>query len=380
MFRKMGNNCTIICMVVLVVFLSFVYGCGNQIEGDSEKITAEVLGDSMIVGLRNITGELSLKSLVTVTAHGKGLKFSEIDRAYVFETSPDMRSIAYAADDGIYVIGTDGSDKRKITDMNPKLDLNSDQKRIIGKVMAWSPDGKRIAFVSGGNLYSKNVYDKSEPAKLVAKRTQDRITISESSPALAPRIDGIICPGWIDNSTLVYQDFFMEFDGQADYHFNIIKIKEDGSEKQVIIQQGREPLLSPDRTKILYHIANDRGGEVRIADTDGANSVMASDLLGTEREPMIYSWSRDGSHIIFDGFAIDAASGQRTIFSGQPYSNDISATGAALPAYSPDGRWVLFPGDGAPGLVKAENGNFVYDLSGAFSSLRGITAISWIKG
>lgn len=380
MFRETVNKRGIVCLASLFALLFFISGCGSQSEDDTEKITAELLGDSMIIGLRHITGELSLKELVTVTAQGNRVKISRIDKAYVFEASPDMKSIAYASDDGIYVSSTDGSDKRKVTGMTPKLDLNSHQERLIGKVMAWSPDGKRIAFVSGGDLYSKSV-DDTEPAKLVAKRTQNRVTVSEGSPALAPRIEGIVCPDWLNNSTLVYQDFFMEFDGQAEYYYNIMKVKEDGSEKQVIIQQGREPLVSPDREKILYHITNDRGGEIRIADTDGAESIVISDLLGSAREPLTYSWSRDGSHIIFDGFAVTVGSGQKTVFSGQPSPREHSGiiTGA-LPTCSPDGRWIALPGDGVPRLVEAVDGNFVWGLSGAFNPLKGLTAISWVKG
>ncbi|MBU7005928.1 TolB family protein [Phosphitispora fastidiosa] len=380
MFRKKVKKRGIVCLASLFALLFFFCGCGSQSEDDAEKTTTEVLGDSMIIGLKHITGELSLKELVTVKAQGNRVKMSRIDRAYVFEVSPDMKSIAYAADDGIYVSSSNGSDKRKVTGMTPKLDLNSRQKRLIGRVMAWSPDGKQIAFVSGGDLYIKNIED-TDPAKLVAKRTQDRVTVSDGSPALALRIDGIVCPDWLDNSTLIYQDFYMEFDGQAEYHYNIMKIKADGSEKQVIIQQGREPLVSPDREKILYHIANDRGGEIRTANTEGAESIVISDLLGSAREPMAYSWSRDGSYIIFDGFAISAGSGQKAVFSGQPSPLDQSGIiVGALPTCSPDGRWIAFPGDGVPRLVEVVEGNFVYDLSGALNPLKGLTAISWVEG
>ncbi len=381
MFRKTVKKQGPMCLAVFLALLFFLYGCGSQNE-DYEKLTTEVLEDSMIVGLRHITGELLLKQLVTVAADGNRVQIREIDKAYVFEVSPNMKDIAYAADDGIFVIRTDGSDKRKITGMTSKLDLNSEQKRIIAKLMAWSPDGTRIAFVNGGDLYVKNVND-TEPARLVAKRTPDRISVSEGSPALAPRINGIVCPDWLDNSTLVYQDFFMEFDGQADYYYNIMKVRDDGSAKQVLIPQGREPLLSPDRTKILYNIATDRGGEIRAANADGTGSVVISDLLSPDREPLPYSWSRDGSQVIFKGFAFDIATGRKTVFSGQPVPEEPDRTNAGmLPACSPDGRWITFPGPGesVPGLVKAEDGSFVYDLSGAFNPLKGISAISWIKG
>jgi len=87
-FRKTVKKRGIVCLVSLFALLLFLCGCGSQSEDNTEKFTTEVLGDSMIIGLKHITGELSLKELVTVTAQGNRVKISGIDQAYAFEVSP----------------------------------------------------------------------------------------------------------------------------------------------------------------------------------------------------------------------------------------------------------------------------------------------------
>lgn len=90
MFRKTVKKRGIVCLVSLFALLLFLCGCGSQSEDNTEKFTTEVLGDSMIIGLKHITGELSLKELVTVTAQGNRVKISGIDQAYAFEVSPHL--------------------------------------------------------------------------------------------------------------------------------------------------------------------------------------------------------------------------------------------------------------------------------------------------
>jgi hypothetical protein len=133
--------------------------------------------------------------------------------------SPDGRTIAYWADDGLRLIGVDGSGARLIAPGSP----------AYRSPIAWSPDGKRLAFAGGvggtplqmadlaaGSV--KPIYSVASTGPAWSPDSGRIAFFDESLPALVvaggsgrqtyPIVRGHNerAPVWVDNGTLVYSD------------------------------------------------------------------------------------------------------------------------------------------------------------------------------
>jgi len=379
MSLKAWNKGTVFLITICLIML-LIIGCSES-DNNYDMYTASILGTTKLVALEHIPGELNIKQLVTVTANNNKIRIDKLDRAYAFEPAPDGKTIAYVTDNGIFLTKSNGEGKVKLTELSPKFDLNTNSKKIIGKVMAWSPDGTKLAFVCGGDLYVADTAEKGKE-KLVIKRSADQVIINEGSPALGPKIEGITCPDWVDNSTLIYQDFYSKYDGQFEYFYSINLVKYDGSGKRVIIENGREPVLSPNRKNILFHVRDDQGGKIKVSDINGSESTVVTGLLDADHEPMTYSWSPDGKYVLFDGFAADLASGSHIAYKGELITGSQGVKrgkSTGLPSVSPDGRWIVFSAPGGPKFLNISSEEYKYDSSPAFEPLGNLVQVSWIK-
>lgn len=365
----------LVLVLLLLAFTIFRFFSGQP----ANKRTAQLLGTYKLAAFKHIPGEPELQELVLVGVKADNISSQSLGAAYDFEVSGDGKHIAYFGDNGLYIVNTTGGKAEKVSDLSPKFDLHTDQLRVINKVMAWSPDNTRLAFVCGGDLYLVNVTD-GKAAKLLTRRSPDRLTTKEGSPALAPRIDGIICPDWVDNNTLIYQDFYRIFNGEWQYVCNIMKVKADGSSKQTVIENGQEPVISPDREKIIFHRNDNLGGKIMLAPVAGSDEPKAlTNFLDRNREPMNYSWSHDGRYVIFDGFVIDPVVRRQSVFTGEPAQDLKWGKTSQVPSSSPDGKWIIFSASLGPKLVGVKNGNFVYDSDKALEPLADLGHIRWVK-
>ena len=159
----------------------------------------------------------------------------------------------------IYVMDGDGSNQRRVT-VNPAGDRHP----------AWSPDGKKIAFVS-------NRKNKDHP----------QIWAIDADGKNAIRLtDGLVndSPDWSpDGTKIVY--------GTGG---SITVMDADGKDKRLLANKGWTPSWSPDGKHIVYH-ADD---QIYVMDADGLNSEQLTHDAGVKRMP---SWSPDGKRIAYVG-------------------------------------------------------------------------------
>jgi len=184
-----------------------------------------------------------------------------IDRAPRW--SPDGQSVAFISDRGnksqLYLLPTDGGEARQLTDF----------KRGIGDGIAWSPDGKLIAFSAAPDADAPNLH--SEPYRL------DRTVY---------RFDGI---GYLDDA--VHDIYILDL--------------ADGATRQLTDDRGNNsnPRWAPDGRSVLYdanmRFDNSRAmtPDLKLVDLDGRQTVLLEDWASVENA----SFTPDGRRIVFVG-------------------------------------------------------------------------------
>ena len=170
----------------------------------------------------------------------------------------------------IYVMDGDGRNSRRLT-VNPAKD----------EWPAWSPDGKKIAFVSNRNNVNKD---------------HMQIWVIDSDGKNPIRLtDGLadVFPDWSPDGTKI---LYVTFDVPKDHNLapgGITVMDADGNNKRLLKNRGGVfPSWSPDGKRIVY--VDD--GQIYVMDTDGRNSEQLTHDVGFKRMP---SWSHDGTRIAY---------------------------------------------------------------------------------
>ncbi len=222
---------------------------------------------------------------------------------------------------------------------------------------AWSPDGKTIAFISGGNP------DKEIPAGLyfVDSDGKNRRIFIEGAK--------VYSPDWSpDGEWIVFSNYAQ-----------IYKMKTNGdSLTQLTSAEDGEchyPKWSPDGKRILYAIGigeksgtwmmnfdgTDKrktimgyypdwragssqivyvgsGAEIWVADTNGTNAKRLTSLNSITQYPQ---WSPDGSKIVFS--SMKASPPQIYVMNADGTNlKQLTNTGCDYPAWSPDGNHIVY--------------------------------------
>ena len=188
----------------------------------------------------------------------------------------------------IYVMDIDGSNQRRLTNNRDK-DYSP----------SWSPDGKRIVFMSnrdghlrddipGISTYEIYVMDADggNPQNLTNDLNDDR------NPSWSPDSKRIVFSSARDGN----------FIGELGITSEIYLMDADGGNQQRLTENrknDRSPVWSPDGKRIAF--ASDRKGdfenyEIYVMDADGGNQQKLTNNRFDDSSP---SWSPDGKRIVF---------------------------------------------------------------------------------
>jgi TolB protein len=232
--------------------------------------------------------------------------------------------VFYSERDGnaeIYTMNPDGSDQRRLT-FNQFEDV----------APVWSPDGSQIAFLSNRDdpnpqscfpecfyqIYISNA-DGSDERKLVGTEFSTHH------------------PDWHPDGTKL--SFDTEFGLQGD----IYTVNADGSDLQLLIEDGFWADWSPDRSQIVFASNQDGELDLYIADANGSDQRRITD----DPEMNVFpAWSPDGEKIAYavigsnfqnqDIFLINLDGSERVQVTDERRIVDED------PAWSPDGSQFVF--------------------------------------
>ena len=235
--------------------------------------------------------------------------------------------IAFAsARDGnleIYVMDGDGSNRRRLT-VNPARDW----------LPTWSPDGKKIAFVSNRN----NV-----------NRDHTQIWVIDADGKNPIRLtDGLVDwgPDWSPDGTKILYDARVVPENHHLAPGGITVMDSDGKNKRLFGRRGFEPSWSPDGKRIAFiSLRNAKVTQLYVTDVDGRHRTRLTNDFVHKRMP---SWSPDGKRIAYDGdnmiWVVDSDGGNP-----RQLTKHVTDT---HPTWSPDSESIAFHSFGRdPGYI-----------------------------
>ena len=260
------------------------------------------------------------------------------DRDLAPSWSPDGTRIVFMSNrDGnpeIYMMDADGGNQRNITN-HPAGDYNP----------SWSPDGKRIAFVSDRDRFldihgfpTTEIYVMDADGENQQNLTNNRA--GDWSPSWSPDGKRIVFMSYREGH------FIGDFE---DITSEIYVMDVDGGNEQRLTENRKNdegPSWSPDGTRIIF--SSDRKGdwvnyEIYVMDDDGGNLQR---LTENRHDDGGGSWSPDGKRIVFssdrDGnseiYVMDADGGNLQNLTNHP-GGDIGPAWLNTPfSVSPTGK------------------------------------------
>ncbi len=237
--------------------------------------------------------------------------------------------IAFAsAHDGnleIHVMDSNGRNQRRLT-VNPSRD----------EYPAWSPDGKKIAFVSNRNNVNKD---------------HKQIWVIDADGKNPIRLtDGLVDwgPDWSPDGTKIVYDTVRVPEDHDLAPGGITVMDADGTNKRLVKNaRGLHPTWSPDGKRIAFISGKNPGADAQIyvIDVDGRHRRRLTRDFVHKRLP---SWSHDGKRIAYVGnnviWVVDS--------DGENQRQLTEHVTEEHPSWSPDSESIAFHSFGRdPGIV-----------------------------
>lgn len=241
----------------------------------------------------------------------------------------------------LYVVDADGDGKRVLT-RTAWIDRPE-----VANGPAWSPDGRRIAFLSVRH-HNQDIYVLDLGSGQAHRVTHD--PADDREPAWSP-----------DGRTIA----FVSERSASGYFSQVYVVNADGSRERRLTHdvQAAYPAWSPDGRKIVFSYAN--GTSTYVVNSDGSGQRR----LGPGA--LEHRWSPDGRRIAY----LDGSSG-----TFQLYVMNANGTGkhhvarGARPSWSPDGSKIAFIADPAGGRsVPAKLSPEIYVINADGTGLKRLT-------
>lgn len=272
----------------------------------------------------SVTYGISISGVPRALCHGTQ-RLTAISEQADPSWAPDGTEYAFGNVDGIFVANAHG-DVLHPLDTPDSGELRYDP--------AWSPTGNWIAFVTGYYGQRIELVSPDGQRSMGVPGTSGGIESETSSPTWAP--DG------------AHLDYVFEVSDPSRGPNGIYSIGIDGSDRHLVVQDGEDPALSPDGSRLAYvkvtwqaPYGNRRDLFVANADGSEERRLTWTPTLD-ENNP---AWSPDGRTIAFDTDRSEP--GNLDVWVMNADGSDQHAVIAsialdALPAYSRDGTKLAF--------------------------------------
>ncbi len=201
-------------------------------------------------------------------------------------------------------------------------------------VPSWSPDGKRIAFVS-----------KTDQAQQIFSINANGSDLRQLTHTVAPTYG----PDWSPDGTHIV------YNSNASGSDQLYTMNADGSSQTQITSRGTDnwgAAWSPDGNWIAFNSSRDGNWDIYTIHPDGSGEQRLTDDAAREFSP---TWSPDGRQIAF----VSEQDGQFDVYTMNADGSNVRnvtnnhALEFVFPKWSPDGSQIMVTANGHPTLANA---------------------------